>query len=80
MNHPQVPPSLAYLCFVRDQARVLARRAERSGLHKRARHYRLRGDWAKGLLEEINEAWQAKMQLWQEHFRQLYPGWVFGVE
>ena len=50
MNHPQAPPSFAYLTFVRDQARVLARRAQRSGLHERARHYRLRGDWAEGLL------------------------------
>ena len=53
MNHPQAPPSLAYLTFVRDQARVLARRAERSGLHERARHYRLMEDWAGGLVRDV---------------------------
>ena len=63
MNHPQAPPSVAYLTFVRDQARILARRAERSGLHARARHYRLRGDWAKGLLDEIDQDWAEALEI-----------------
>jgi hypothetical protein len=50
MNHPLAPPSFTYLRFVCRQARILGRRAERSGLHDRARHYRLRRDWAEGLL------------------------------
>ena len=53
MNHPQAPPSLAYLRFVRHQAKILGRQAERSGLHERARHYRLKGDWAEGLLRDV---------------------------
>lgn len=47
------PPPLSYLLFVRDQARILGRRAERSGLHERARHYRLQEDWAEGLIQRL---------------------------
>ena len=48
MTHPR-----SYLLFVRDQARVLARQYERSGLHERARHHRLQEDWAQGLLDGL---------------------------
>lgn len=54
----KAPPSTGYLVFVRDQARILARRAERSGLHERARLYRLRGDWAKDQLQRIYGAFE----------------------
>lgn len=51
-------PSLDYLLFVRNQARILGRRAQRSGLHERARHYRLKGDWAKNQLQRILESFE----------------------
>ncbi len=48
-------PPRSYLLFVRDQARILARRAQRSGLPQRARHYRMQEDWARGLLEGLSQ-------------------------
>lgn len=41
-----------YLLFVLEQARILARKAQRSGLYERARHYRLQEDWADEQLQE----------------------------
>lgn len=38
MQIPTPPPS--YLQFMLEQARILGRKAERSGLCERARHYR----------------------------------------
>ena len=80
MNHPQAPPSLGYLTFVRDQARVLSRRAQRSGLHRRARHYRHRGDWAQDQLDAINQDWAVAIETAKVAMCQRFPGWVFGVE
>lgn len=58
MRYPAPPPDVPYLRFVRDQARVLARRAQRSGLHERARHFRMMQDWAEGHLQKIFGAFQ----------------------
>jgi hypothetical protein len=50
-----VKPSLAYLLFMLHQARILARRAQRSGLHERARHHRLQVDWIERHLQKLEE-------------------------
>jgi len=68
-------PSLDYLLFVRNQARILGRRAQRSGLHERARHHRLQQDWAEDQIREWDEEWQAEIRLSQELLRQHNPSW-----
>jgi hypothetical protein len=75
MNHPLALPSIAYLYFVKRQARILGRRAQRSGLHERARHYSFRWDWADGLMREISAEWAEAIKAAEERMRLQYPGW-----
>jgi hypothetical protein len=79
MNHPLALPSIAYLHFVKRQARILGRRAQRSGLHERARHYGFKWAWAQGLLDEINQDWAIAIETAKVAMCQRFPGWHIDV-